>query len=137
MYFLLFLIHFIVARNTIRVVDKDDLNNIKYTYHIDDMYRRDDSMEVDDQATKSEMQFKDYTYSIISMEMIKFRSDSYYLLWGTDHGYLYTFNFQHQDQTNMISNEKNAILGSDPIYLYPMWSDDSIEGTVSKITIIF
>lgn len=99
--------------------------------------------------------YRDYLYSIVSIEVVKYHTDFYYLLCGADSGYLYTFCFnpellteklQVQDREDenmnmdpskdMIYNMRSIALGISPIYLFPMKTHDSSED-VSFSKLIF
>ena len=96
-------------------------------------------MDIDSERNSKEntsSSYRNYLYSIVSIEVVKYHHDHYYLIWGADNGYLYTFSFnpsalqQKQDDdmrvdgdlsnSEVLFNMRNIALGNSPIYLYKM-----------------
>ena len=86
--------------------------------------------------------YRNYHYSIVSIEVVKYHKDFNYLICGADNGYLYTFSFnplalhpKHEDDMKVdgensnyeaLFNMRSIALGNSPVYLYKMKNSNSI-----------
>lgn len=91
-------------------------------------------METDSQTATSQIMYKDYMFSIVSMEIVQYDSEFYYLLWGTDNGYLYTFQYYPESSTNLLQNLKITAFGSNSVYLYSMMREEDSDNKLVSLT---
>jgi len=103
--------------------DKNELISWFY-FNIREVVSWENMMETDETDDMNAKNFKDYTFSVVSIEIVKYHKDFYYLLWGTDNGYLLTFLFEPNSSKQIIRNIKSTSLGVNPVYLYPMITDN-------------
>jgi len=126
----------------------------KYYFDTKKFIKRELDMNVDDNSKhqdNTDTTYSNYIYSIISMEVVKYHKDYFYLLWGADNGWFYSFWFKPEvldqkvddgaEQTvevdknldDVLFNMRSTSLGNSPVYLSMMDSVSNVESDMVSI----
>lgn len=148
----------IASSKWIEFLDKNNLNNVlaKHYFNTKSIVKEETEMDVDGNTfikPNEDKTYRDYLYSIISIEVVKYHSDFHYLLCGADNGYWYTFCFKSSvlkeklDNLGAVSTEakptsnedaifnmRSIALGNSPVYLNKMKTNNESEVRILNIS---
>lgn len=144
----------------IEFLNKDNLNEVVAKYYFDakSLVKSNTDMDVDENPLTKEnidKTYRNYLYSIVSIEIVSYHPDFLYLICGADNGYLYSFCFDlykldkkakdmrtdptsvtNSDSYEILFNMRSTSLGNSPVYLFSMASTIPSQVSNSALTSI-